>query len=106
MKRLLIATMLAALALVVGQVWAHHGPAEVTFETKMGAVAFPHAAHQDDLKIECATCHHTGTEMPKCSSCHGVKEGAPSAKDAFHAKCKGCHQEKGGPTGCKDCHKK
>ena len=84
--------------------FANNGPAEVTFEAKMGTVTFPHAAHQGKI-ADCTTCHHKGLDSGQCSSCHdGTK--APKAKDAFHKQCKNCHKKMGGPKGCKECHKK
>ncbi len=108
MKKLVVLFSAMAFLMAGGLVLAHHGPENVTFSAKMGAVTFPHAKHQDEYKIECQTCHHTGTEpVEKCGSCHGAKEGAPKMKDAAHDLCMGCHKEKAaGPTGCKDCHKK
>jgi hypothetical protein len=81
---------------------------------KMPPVAFSHETHLKQ-KIACATCHHKDAQDPKaCTTCHtlqGGQGGAPSVKDAFHAKCQGCHKEasaKGvnAPTKCNDCHKK
>jgi formylmethanofuran dehydrogenase subunit E len=67
----------------------------MVFQTKMGAVTFPHKKHQEMLK-SCKPCHE---KTP------GKIEGFN--KDAAHKLCKGCHEAKGaGPTGCKDCHKK
>lgn len=107
MKR--IAVILTVLAFVAAgsflAIASEKGPAEIKLEAKMGTVTFNHEAHQGKV-TDCTECHHKGVEAGKCTGCHGVTEGVPSAKDAFHSKCKGCHQEKGGPTSCKDCHKK
>lgn len=81
---------------------------------KMAPVTFPHATHVDKLKIDCAKCHHKDAQSPKaCTTCHGATEkgGAPSVKDALHARCQTCHKEaaaKGtpAPTKCNECHKK
>lgn len=111
MKRRMKGKVLALLVMVAllvpaAALLAHHGPEEVVFSTRMGDVTFTHAAHQDELKIECATCHHAGLETPKCRACHGVQSDAPKSKDAFHTLCRSCHEDKGGPTVCSDCHKK
>ncbi|PLY06011.1 MAG: hypothetical protein C0622_01385 [Desulfuromonas sp.] len=106
MKKVLILCVTMALVtslatLVIAQ---NQGPDEVTFTPKMGTVTFNHAAHQG--LTDCATCHHTG-EFAQCSSCHGVTDDAPKAKDAFHTLCKDCHKESAkGPTKCKECHVK
>ncbi len=106
MKKMFALLMMLALLMPAGILLAHHGPKDVVFSVRMGDVTFPHGAHQDEQKIDCATCHHTGLETPKCRDCHGVKEGAPKPKDAFHKLCRSCHQDQSGPTGCADCHKK
>jgi hypothetical protein len=95
-------------------------PATVTLKlegAKMAPVTFSHPTHIDKAKVDCAVCHHKDKD-PKnpaaCTTCHAVKEakgGAPTAKDAFHAKCQGCHKEaaakgKPAPTKCAECHKK
>lgn len=83
------------------------GPAEITFPGKLGSVRFPHAKHQQKLKIPCLTCHHVGTDPARCSACHGTKGDVPVIRDIYHELCKGCHQEKGaGPATCKGCHDK
>lgn len=104
-----IALVSLVIAFFVTGAWAAspQGPAEITFPGKLGNVAFPHGKHQQTLKIPCLTCHHTGTEPPLCSACHGTKGDVPVIKDVYHKLCKGCHQEKGaGPASCKECHKK
>lgn len=84
---------------------------------KMGPVTFSHITHIEKAKIGCAVCHHKDKnpkEPDKCETCHllkEIKEKAPPAKDAFHAKCQACHKEnvaKGGgaPIKCNKCHKK
>jgi len=103
MKKLLFAVLLVCFA--AGIAVAADGPAQVTYDTKMGAVSFDHAAHKAKVS-DCNTCHHKGVEAGACKACHGVDPAAPKAKDAFHDQCKGCHQKMSGPTGCKDCHKK
>lgn len=104
MKKLLVLVAVAVFVAGFSLTAFAGGPADVTFEAKMGNVAFPHAAHQGKVS-DCNTCHHKGTDDPKCSTCHdGTK--APKAKDAFHKQCKNCHKKMGGPTGCKECHVK
>ena len=105
MRLVLVFSLLMAGLVVTVQ--AHHGPEKVVLSASMGDVTFEHFSHQDAVE-DCTTCHHAGVEAGKCSSCHGVNEDAPSAKDAFHKSCKGCHQEVGGnaPTKCKGCHVK
>jgi len=109
MKKMIV--LLCVVAVVAGTAMfavADNGPAEIKLEGgKMGAITFPHAAHQGKVD-DCTKCHHKGVEGDKlaCSSCHGVDAAAPKAKDAFHDQCKGCHKDMGGPTKCKECHVK
>ena len=106
MKRIVVAFLAVAFVAVCafGVVAGEKGEATYTFDTKMGAVTFPHADHQAKVG-DCKTCHHEGVEAGACRTCHdGTK--APKFKDAAHKLCKDCHKEKGGPTNCKDCHKK
>lgn len=79
------------------------GPAEIKMPASMGTVTFPHAKHQE-LASDCAVCHHSGMDVPKCTDCHGSKPDAPKAKKIFHKLCKGCHKKQDGPTKCKACH--
>jgi len=106
MKRF-IAVLAAVALLAIGATFVTAaGPDTITLEGgKMGQITFPHSAHQERVD-NCTTCHHNGLKEPKCTSCHGVEEDAPKAKDAFHKVCKDCHKDQGGPTGCRDCHKK
>ncbi|HEY3275435.1 MAG TPA: cytochrome c3 family protein [Syntrophorhabdaceae bacterium] len=84
---------------------------------KMAPVPFSHPTHVDKAKIACKTCHHkelAGKAYVSCVKCHMLKEakdGAPTAKDAFHKQCQTCHKEsvrKGvsAPVKCNECHKK
>ena len=91
---------------------------EITFDTSMGKVTFPHKKHAETLKLDCTKCHHTWktgeTSGKLCLECHKAKaeEKTPAAKDAFHKDCKGCHDDAKkankptGPTGCTQCHVK
>jgi len=108
MKKLVVLLAVIAFVATTSMVaFANNGPAEVKYDTKMGTVTFPHAAHQAQFK-DCKTCHHKGVDAGKCTKCHLAKKGdAPKAKDAFHKQCKGCHKDmKKGPTKCKECHVK
>ena len=104
MKKLIVlfAVSLFALSAVVA---VASGPADITMKAKMGNVSFPHAKHQAKIS-DCTECHHKGTDTPKCTGCHGAKDGVPDSKKAFHTQCKGCHTKAGGPTKCKECHVK
>jgi len=106
MKKIVILLVVAGLVATTAMfAMANNGPADIKLEASMGAVAFPHAAHQTTVP-ECTTCHHKGVEAGTCSSCHGVDAAAPKAKDAFHKLCKDCHKAQGGPSKCKECHVK
>ncbi len=93
MKRIIAAM---AVTLFTAGIALAAGPETLTFPTKMGAVTFPHAKHQEMLK-DCKKCHATDAG--------GKIEGF--SKDWAHKTCKGCHEEmKKGPTKCSECHKK
>ncbi len=109
---LLLAFMLAA-ALIL----ARSAPDEARLDKvkdKLPPVLFPHKKHVEEIKAECAACHHDNPKEPvSCFSCHkkGKECEAPPAKDAFHNLCISCHKEnkdknKNPPTKCLDCHKK
>ena len=105
----------ALLAAVV--IFAKETPAECNLDKvkdKLPAVKFNHKKHVEEIKVECAACHHKNPEEPaSCFSCHKKeKEGdAEKAKDAFHKLCVTCHKEKKSedknpPIKCMECHKK
>ena len=115
-----IITILIAIAIVATGAFTvvamEKGPKEIKFPTKMGEVTFPHSKHQDEIKVDCAACHHQG-EGTKCTDCHGkgvVVDGkkAPKFMKAAHKNCRGCHEKlskagkPAGPTkkNCKGCH--
>ena len=126
MKRYMMVSVLLLLALsvlsfpVVGTAQEKKAPDSVTIKlegAKMPPVTFSHKAHIEKAKIDCAVCHHKDKD-PKapeaCVKCHDVKEvknGASTAKDAFHKQCIDCHKEgakKGvvAPVKCNECHKR
>ncbi|MDY6842746.1 MAG: cytochrome c3 family protein [Thermodesulfobacteriota bacterium] len=76
---------------------------------KIGKVTLSHKKHNEDYKIECATCHHMdkpGAEQG-CTGCHPKKmtEGKMTMKKASHQQCTGCHKKQNkGPKKCKECH--
>ena len=104
MSRIVLFSCISSLVLVLASISlvSAQGPETLTFDTKMGTVTFPHNAHQQ--YAECNVCHHTG-DYTSCTSCHGVNDDAPKARDAFHQLCKNCHQEQqAGPVKCAECH--
>ena len=91
--------------------------AVIQFDTKIGAVTFPHKRHSDLKITQCITCHHkiepTDTAIKPCHDCHQHKSKKPAkAKTAFHNRCTGCHEytvaggQNAGPLKkkCKLCH--
>ena len=76
-------------------------PVEITFDSSLGPVLFPHNLHVQDLEMECSECHHQihavvlDTPHPdylesswiKCQSCHAEELDA----DAEYYKCSVCH---------------
>ncbi|MCP4338926.1 MAG: cytochrome c3 family protein [Desulfobulbaceae bacterium] len=93
------------------------GPAEIKMvgskSKKPKPALFPHAKHQDELKIACAECHHgmadgkqvaysDSLEIQKCETCHtgdalaGKKLGKlklDTIKGAGHGNCLACHKK-------------
>jgi len=112
---------------------ADKGDAEITLnpdnrdKKKKGKPAiFPHAAHQENEKIDgCGTCHHTedgGKQVPsdkvkkdgsaKCGTCHNADfatEKLRKWKGVGHGLCNPCHptmKADCAPTNCAGCHPK
>jgi len=85
---------------------------------KMAPVPFSHPLHTEKAKTDCAVCHHkdkNAKEPAGCVPCHDLKDkknGAPTAKEAYHKNCIDCHKEAAGkgvagaPVKCNGCHKK
>ncbi len=105
MKKLIVLLVVGFVATTAMIAIAANGPENIKMSAKIGDVDFAHAQHQSKIS-DCTECHHKGTETPKCTGCHGVKDGIPKAKKAFHKQCKDCHKKSGGPTKCKECHVK
>lgn len=107
MKKMLTLFIAAALVstFAIAAIAQDKGPAEIKMPVNMGTVTFDHAKHQG-LASDCAICHHTGMDVPKCKDCHDAKPDAPKAKKVFHKLCKDCHKKEAGPTKCKECHVK
>ncbi|MEJ2201450.1 MAG: cytochrome c3 family protein [Desulfuromonadaceae bacterium] len=83
-------------------------PETVVFrgQGKLGSVTFSHQLHTDQ-SIKSEMCHHTGSRIDKCASCHDNSENAnvPRTQDAFHLICAGCHKYKRIDVSCVSCHK-
>jgi hypothetical protein len=76
-------------------------PDEITFESSVGNVLFPHAEHATDLAIECVECHHQIRAMD-------LDTPHPDYLDSSWINCKTCHDD-GLDAGtayyrCEDCH--
>jgi hypothetical protein len=74
-------------------------PAEVLFDSNLGAVLFAHEFHTD-MEIPCEDCHHetlaSGLSMPH-----------PDYFEDFWIRCETCHHagaEPGCPQKCSVCH--
>ncbi len=77
-------------------------PDEIIFESSVGKVLFPHRAHVEEVKMECAECHHQihamelATPHPdyltsswiSCQICHNPD----TATGTKYYKCRDCHQ--------------
>ena len=100
--RLLLMLILFSLTAPLSSL-AAEGPKKIEFPSRWGIVAFQHHRHQTRA-ADCLVCHHQGTEMGACRSCHGVFPTTPLRKDVLHKLCKDCHREKRGPTECVGCH--
>ncbi len=78
-------------------------PGEITFESSVGHVHFPHDLHVGELELECNECHHQihavvlDTPHPgylesswiKCQLCHDPSQ----QTDKSYYKCSECHHE-------------
>jgi hypothetical protein len=121
LTQIILLVGVVALLLIGGYALADKTPPDTATLTeegaKLGPVPFPHKAHADKEKIDCAKCHHKEKDMKevqKCSACHlpkEVKDNAPIAKDAYHKNCQTCHKEaaekgKKAPVKCNECHKR
>lgn len=121
LKKILVCSVVSMFVLCGGVISslasADKGPAEITMvgskSAKPKPAIFPHAKHQDELKLECAECHHgmadgkqvpytEGMEIQKCESCHtgdalaGKTAGKlklDTIKGAGHGNCLACHKE-------------
>lgn len=82
---------------------AAEGPDKIEYPSRWGIVTFDHQRHQSRVG-DCLACHHQGTEMGSCRSCHDILPTTPLHKDVLHKQCKNCHREKRGPTDCEGCH--
>ncbi len=74
-------------------------PIEVTFDSEMGDVIFPHELHAD-MEIPCEDCHHE-TLASSLSMPH------PEYFEDFWIRCETCHHvaaEPGCPQSCSTCH--
>ena len=77
-------------------------PVEVTYESSVGNVLFPHNMHAIDQEIECTECHHQihagelDTPHPNymtsswvsCNICHSTN---PENSQEYY-RCSNCHQ--------------
>ncbi len=116
-KRKMSTGYLAAAFLAALIVFAREAPEECMLDKvkdKLPPVQFKHKKHAEEIKVECAACHHKEPEnASSCYSCHKKeKEGdAIKAKEAFHKLCLECHKEEkdkdtSPPVKCMECHKK
>lgn len=104
-----------AFILVSAFIIAKEAPDTATLDKirdKMEPVVFGHKKHIEEIKVECAACHHENPKEPaSCYACHKDKKDgdAVAAKKAFHNLCIDCHKEdenKKAPDKCMECHKK
>lgn len=76
-------------------------PADITFESLIGDVHFPHDLHIDDLELDCAECHHQ-IHAKDLDTPH------PDYMKSSWIKCGICHDENSGMSmqyyRCSDCH--
>lgn len=74
-------------------------PAEVTFDSSLGTVLFPHELHIE-MELPCEDCHHE-TLASSLSMPH------PGYFEDFWIRCETCHHagaEPGCPQDCSACH--
>jgi hypothetical protein len=76
-------------------------PDEITYKSSVGNVVFPHNVHVNELKVECAGCHH---------QIHAIdlKTPHPDYMTSSWVSCKTCHntnsENRNKYYKCADCH--
>lgn len=93
---------------VLGSLSAQKAPEKVTFQSKMGAVTFDHAAHLKRANNDCKTCHDK--LFPQSEAAINFKAGMHKPAETAKTSCGGCHNPSGpafASTGnCNKCHVK
>ncbi len=76
-------------------------PGEITFESAVGNVLFPHNLHVDEVKLGCIACHHQIQAME-------LETPHPEYLTSSWVTCQSCHKTIPGPASeyykCSDCH--
>lgn len=76
-------------------------PGDITFNSSVGQVHFPHDLHVVDLELECAECHHQIHAME-------LQTPHPEYMKSSWIKCQICHDENSEMSKqyykCADCH--
>ncbi len=110
-KTIIIAAVCFFLAVATSVAVQNTGEANLVLDGgKTGSVAFPHKAHQDNLK-DCNVCHDTFPQE-KGSIDKLKAEGKLKQKQVMNTQCLKCHRDNkkagkpSGPTGCTSCHSK
>jgi c(7)-type cytochrome triheme protein len=83
-------------------------PLKLVFESKMGNVAFDHAAHVKREKNDCKVCHDK--LFPQEKAPLNFKAGMHKPAEAAHTSCGACHAPGGASFetkgNCNKCHVK
>jgi hypothetical protein len=97
---LLAVGLLAAVPAWAGEAERGAPPDTIEFPSSVGLVKFPHAAHANDMGLDCVVCHHETSakalEVPHpdyfddfwidCATCHGERAATASSR-----RCASCH---------------
>jgi c(7)-type cytochrome triheme protein len=106
MRNLLL--VCALILCVLGVSSAQKPPEKVTFQSKMGAVTFDHAAHLKRANNDCKTCHDK--LFPQSEAAINFKAGMHKPAESAKTSCGACHNPGGAAfasaSNCKICHVK
>jgi len=100
-KAALVCLLLFAFSLSCHSQEPDSTPGDITFESLIGDVHFPHDLHVVDLELDCSECHHQ-IHAKDLDTPH------PDYMKSSWIKCGICHDENSGMSRqyyrCSDCH--
>lgn len=111
MKRVLATSVALLVVLAAGSLFADEKkpPNEIVYESKMGAVTFPHAKHVEAVKNDCKACHDALFQQAK-GNLGDYKQGMHKKAETDKTACAACHHAGGksfeSKGNCNKCHVK